>query len=450
MPPPGSFGCFSEGTQYPTGQMDTTDHQSKVLPGHGHLIRTFLRISLLGFGGPNAHLALMLDEVVDRKGWISREHFMHLMGITNLLPGPNSSEVAIHIGYTQRGWTGALATGLAFLFPTLVLVTFFSFLYFRYGSLPAVEGIFWGLKPVILAVILAAGWKLGKTALGLPSKPAPSLALLALAGILVAFFFDRLEVPAMALGGAVSWLLYRRSSRGESGEGGKGSSEGGEESSESGDDTDEPPEAPKDGGKNPRVMALALPLAGSTSAGIFGALPALGTLAHLFLLMLGAGAALFGGGYMLVALLEPFVVGGSGWLTPDQFLDGIALTQAVPGPIVTLVAFVGFGLAGVPGALVATIGIYLPSFAAVLAVAPHVDRWRKVEGVRAALKGVNAVVAGAILGVGLTLLRPGLPDPWAGGLFLLALVALVRKKMSAIWAVVGGLLAGCVHLLLTG
>ena len=153
---------------------------------------------------------------------------------------------------------------------------------------------------------------------------------------------------------------------------------------------------------------------------------------------------------MLVALLEPFVVGSYGWLTPDQFLDGIALTQAVPGPIVTLVAFVGFSVAGVPGALVATGGIYLPSFAAVLAVAPHLERWRHVDGVRAALKGVNAVVAGAILGVGLTLLRPGLPDRWAAALFLLALMVLVRRRVPALWVVIGGLAAGGIHLLVIG
>ena len=151
---------------------------------------------------------------------------------------------------------------------------------------------------------------------------------------------------------------------------------------------------------------------------------------------------------MLVALLEPFVVGSYGWLTPDQFLDGIALTQAVPGPIVTLVAFVGFAVAGIPGAVVATFGIYLPSFAAVLAVAPFLERWRHVEGFRAALKGVNAVVAGAILGVGLTLLRPGIPDMWAGGLFLLALLSMVRFRAPALWVVAAGLVAGGIHLLL--
>ena len=153
---------------------------------------------------------------------------------------------------------------------------------------------------------------------------------------------------------------------------------------------------------------------------------------------------------MLVALLEPFVVEGFGWLTPNQFLDGIALTQAVPGPIVTLVAFVGFSVAGVPGAIVATGGIYLPSFVAVLAVAPHLEKWRHVGGFRAALRGVNAVVAGAILGVGLTLLPQGLPDLWAGAIFLAALVSLVRFRVPAAWVVAGGLVAGVGHFLLAG
>jgi chromate transporter len=153
---------------------------------------------------------------------------------------------------------------------------------------------------------------------------------------------------------------------------------------------------------------------------------------------------------MLVALLEPFVVESYGWLTADQFLDGIALTQAVPGPIVTLVAFVGFGVAGVPGALISTFGIYLPSFAAVLLVAPHLERWRKVESFRWALKGVNAVVAGAILGVGFTLLPPALPDQWAAGLCLVCLLGLIRFRIPAVWVVVAGLLAGIVRLVLVG
>jgi chromate transporter len=126
------------------------------------LARTYLKISLLGFGGPNAHLALMLDEVVERRRWISRERFLEIVALTNLLPGPNSSEVAIHVGYTQRGWAGALATGLMFLVPTFVIVTALSALYFRFGTLPQVTPIFWALQPVIVAVVLSAGWKIGR------------------------------------------------------------------------------------------------------------------------------------------------------------------------------------------------------------------------------------------------------------------------------------------------
>ena len=342
---------------------------------------------------------------------------MHLVGVTNLLPGPNSSEVAIHIGYTQRGWLGAMATGLAFLVPTLVLVTFFSFLYFNFGSLPAVEGLFWGLKPAILAVILGAGWKLGKTALGVPEHPDVLLAVLAVGGILTALFLDGMEVPAMVLGGSLSWMIFRRKV---------------------------PPSTPS----SPPLASLALLPLGA-AAGLW-TLPTMGVLSQLFLTMLGAGSVLFGGGYMLVALLEPFVVQGFGWLSPTEFLDGIALTQAMPGPIVTLVAFVGFKVAGVWGAVLATCGIYIPSFLAVLAVAPHLEKWREVEGFRAALKGVNAVVAGAILGVGLSLLESGLPDVWAGALFLLALLGIIRFRVPAVWVVVGGLLMGGLHLALGG
>ena len=421
--------------------------QSGQPAGFGDLIRTFLRISLLGFGGPNAHIALMLDEVVDRKGWITRQHFMHLVAATNLLPGPNSSEVAIHIGYTQRGWRGAFATGLSFLLPTLIMVTVLSALYFSYGSLPSVEGIFWGLKPAVLAVILAAGWKLGKTALGFPEHLEWHLFLLALGGIGVAFFYSGSEVPAMAAGGLLTWLLFKRTS----GVGGPGT----------------PPRPAPKGRQESKPSTLALPFAlppaaasgmtpvigsGLTSSlgasGFLGVLGSLGSLPSLFLLTLGAGAVLFGGGYMLVALIEPFVVESAGWLTADQFLDGIALTQAVPGPIVTLVAFVGYGVAGVPGAIVATAGIYIPSFMAVLAVAPHLEKWRQADGFRAALKGVNAVVAGAILGVGFSLLPPAVPDRWAAGLFLISLLALVRFRAKALWVVAGGLLAGVIHFVL--
>lgn len=392
-------------------------------PTHGELARVFLRISLLGFGGPNAHLALMLDEVVEKRRWLTREHFLHLIGLTNLLPGPNSSEVAIHVGYTQRGWRGALVTGLSFLAPTFVFVVLLSSLYFRYGALPAVEGVFWGLKPVIVAIILGAGWKLGRTAV-----TDGKLLALALGGLGAALFLSRWEVVAMAAGGAVAWFLYREEPAGPA--------PPGDADTGAVVPPEPPPEPPPE-----RRPALALLPVGALALGA-------GELGRLLWLTLWTGTVLFGGGYMLVALLQPYVVEQYGWLTSRQFLDGIALTQAVPGPIVTLVAFVGYGVAGLPGAAVATFGIYLPSFVAVLAVAPFLERWRHVDWVRAVLKGVNAVVAGAILGVALTLVPPAVPDLWAGLLLAAALVAVFRFGVGALWLVLAGLAVGVLRFVL--
>jgi chromate transporter len=173
-------------------------------PSLFELLRVYLKISLLGFGGPNAHLALMLDEVVERRRWITREHFLHLVGVTNLLPGPNSSEVAIHVGYTQRGWRGALVTGLAFLVPTFCIVLGLSWLYFRFGGLPSAADVLWGIKPAVLAVIVWAAVRLGRTAVrdGLT-------VVLAMVGAVVASVAGGWEVAAMAAGALVTWLRWR-------------------------------------------------------------------------------------------------------------------------------------------------------------------------------------------------------------------------------------------------
>lgn len=368
-------------------------------PSLGELVRTYLKISLLGFGGPNAHLALMLDEVVERKGWLTRERFLELIAVTNLLPGPNSSEVAIHVGYTQRGWPGALATGLTFLLPTFVMVTGLSALYFRFGTLPQVETVFWGLQPVIVAIVLAAGWKIGKAGVKTPVQAI---------------------IAAMVFGGGVTWWL-RRDERGGSGPQGSTRTR----------DT-----APND----TRGGWLALPIALGGGA--------LGTLGTVFGTHLWIGSVLFGGGYVLVALLEPFAVGEYGWLTAGQFLDGVALTQAVPGPISTLSAFVGYAAAGVPGAFLATAGIYLPAFVGVLWLAPRLERIREVDAVRHALEGVVAAAAGAVVGVGLSLAMAGVQDVVAGGIAVVALVLAAWKKVPALWLIGGGLIAGVVRALL--
>lgn len=381
-------------------------------PSHSEMAKVFLKISLTGFGGPNAHLALVLDEVVERRRWITREHFLNLMGVTNIIPGPNSSQVIIHIGYAMRGWTGALTTGLAFLVPTFVILTTLAWLYFSWGSLPRVEPLFWALKPVILAVIVAAGIKLGRAAV-----TRWGLVPLAVLGAVVSGLVGSWAVVAMALGGLVTWWMWRKGAGGADASGDAAGADQG------------------------RPALLPLALGGGLSLG------AVGTLGTVFLTHLWIGCVLFGGGYVLIALLEPLAVDRFGWLTSAQFLDGVALSQAVPGPISTLSAFVGYGAAGLPGALLGTVGIYLPAFAAVLLVAPHLERLRSVPAVKAALEGVNAVVAGAVLGVAATLVLPAVPDAWAGALAVVALGALVAGRVPAYLVVLAGLGVGVVRVL---
>lgn len=375
--------------------------------GLGELARVFLRISLLGFGGPNAHIALMLDEVVERRRWLGRERFLELVAVTNLLPGPNSSEVAIHVGHTQRGVRGGLVSGLAFVLPTFAMVVGLSALYFRYGKMPAVGTILTVLNPLIVAIIIAAAWKLGRA-----SVKDVGTSALAIAGVVTALFASGAEVAAMVVGGIVGWLLYGRATGGD---------------------------APLSGR---RLDALVIwPLLVNPNPVELG---------RLLWVTLWTGSVLFGGGYMLVALFEPIVVAQQGWLSSAQFMDGIALTQAVPGPIVMLAAFVGYAVAGVGGAAIATFGIYLPSFAAVFVAAPLLERLRTRTTVQAVLRGVNAVVCGAILGAGLRLGMLAVPD-WSTGLLLASgLVAQIRFGVGPAWLVLAGLTIGIARYFLLG
>jgi len=392
------------------GPSDGVDANASA-PSLFELARVYVGISLLGFGGPNAHLALMLDEVVERRGWLTRERFLELIAVTNLLPGPNSSEVAVHVGYTQRGWPGALATGLAFLLPTFFMVTGLSVLYFEYSALPEVAALFWGIQPVIVAIVLTAGIKIGRAAIKTRLQ-----AVLAVAGALVSLVSGVAIIAVMLVAGL--WMASRV------------------ETSVNGD---------RDGGENDRGSSTALSWA----------LPALlpfvasGGIATVFLTHLWIGAVLFGGGYVLVALLQPYAVVQYGWLDAGQFLDGVALTQAVPGPISTLSAFVGYAAAGIPGAIAATAGVYIPAFAAVLISAPRLERWRTLPRVSAALTGVVPVASGAVVGVGAGLVAAGVQDPVAAALALVAFIAAVWKKVPSLWLMLIGLCAGVVRMLVS-
>jgi chromate transporter len=359
-------------------------------PGLWTIARTFLRLGIVGFGGPAAHIAMMQEEFVERRGWIDRDRFADALGVTGLIPGPNSSELAIHIGYTMAGQPGALIAGVCFALPAVVLMTLLSAAYFRAGRFSIRADLFAGLQAVVIAVIAVTLWRL--------RSAVRTLLLLAVAAAvaILTVFLPALEPIWLLAAGALAlgvWAGKRwRRARGEVSAG----------------------------------TASFLPVLVGVATGA-AALPAL---AWVFL---KTGALLFGGGYVLIPLLQPEVV-ARGWLTESQFLDGIALGQATPGPIVTASAFVGYAVAGLSGAIVATVAIYLPSFVIVMAgTGPFLRSFRDRPAVRAFVGGVTAAALGAVAGAGVTLGRVGLNSPLKAAIGIAAFVALLRRV--PIWVV---------------
>ncbi len=356
----------------------------------------FLRLGAIGFGGPAAHIALMQDELVDRRAWIERDAFADALGITNLVPGPNSSEMAIHIGYLVAGRIGGLVAGVCFALPAFVMMTALAALYFALGRLGVPADALAGLQAAAVVVIVFALWRL-RTSVARPL----------VAAVAVGVFGLTLGLPQWSAvwvlaGGFVTFASWSWERRGEQ--------------------------------RGSVTLAAAVALA-------VGPLAVLGAaqLPALVWVFLKTGALLFGGGYVLLPLLQPEVL-ARGWLTKPQFLDGVALGQATPGPIVTTSAFVGYRVSGVLGATIATAAIYLPAFLIVLlASGPFVRSLRSKPGVRAAATGFTAAAFGAVAASAVSLGRVGLASPLRVVVAVLAAVALWRKV--PVWAVLIAALA---------
>jgi chromate transporter len=353
----------------------------------GEIAALFLRLGILGFGGPPAHIALMEGEVV-RRGWLDRQHFLDALAATNLIPGPNSTEMAIHLGYLRGGRLGGLVAGLTFIAPAFALMLALSWAYFELRGVPQVGAVLAGLKPAALAIIVVTAGRLARTAV----TDLPRLAFFGL-GLVATIWLPAWQVLALLVAGLAGYWRYRPRGAG--------------------------------GGGVATLLAVSAPAA-----------PA-GTLLPLALVFLKAGALLFGGGYVLIPLVQAEVVDGYGWLSRQAFLDGIALGQSTPGPIVITATFVGYAAAGWAGAVVATVAVFAPAFAYVLfGTGPFLDRLRARADARAFLSGVNAAVAGAIVAAGLLLAPAALESPLAWLLFGLALLALLRTRLSSVWVLV--------------
>lgn len=358
----------------------------------------FLRLGTIAFGGPAAHIAMMRDEVVRRRGWIDDQGFLDLVGAANLIPGPTSTELAIHLGYRRAGWRGLVLAGTAFILPAMLIVLGFAWAYVRFGTRPATTWLLYGVKPVIIAVVAQALWSLGRTAMKGPLTAAVGVAVLAgtlLGGNeLVLLFGGGLVVTAIVNGRRL------RSSRVAAA----------------------------------ALAPWALPSFTLAAAASGASVP----LWQLFLVFLKIGSILFGSGYVLLAFLQSELVESRGWLTDQQLIDAVAVGQFTPGPVFTTATFIGYVAKGLPGALVATLGIFIPAFAFVAISHPFIPRLRRSPWTSAFLDGVNAAALGLMAAVTLRLAGAALVDPLTIAIAIIAGASLSRMKVNSAWLVLAG------------
>ena len=383
----------------------------------------FLRLGLTAFGGPAAHVAMMRDEVVRRRKWISDERFLDLLGATNLIPGPNSTEMASHLGYLRAGLPGLVVAGASFILPAFFMVLGLAWVYVQYGSTPQAGWLLYGIKPVIIAIILQALWSLGRKAvksawlgvvgaavLGLYFLGVNEILLLVGGGLLVAVAQNarRLMPGKGVLGGVLPLgvLVIYKTLRAWV----------------------------NHAALYPETQSWARSLV--EPLGLLAAAPY--SLPVLFLTFLKIGAILYGSGYVLLAFLQRDLVTRLGWLTSQQLIDAIAIGQVTPGPVFTTATFIGYYLGGFTGAVAATLGIFLPSFFLVAVSNPLIPRLRKSAFAGALLDGVNVAALGLMAAVTWELGREAIIDPLTIGLVLAALVALSRFRVNSLWLVVGG------------
>lgn len=372
----------------------------------------FLRIGFTAFGGPAAHIAIFEDEVVRRRRWLTHERFLDLLGVTNLIPGPNSTEMVIHIGYVRAGPAGMIVAGLAFILPASCIVGVCAWLYVRYGSLPSAEGILYGVKPVVIAIIAQALWGLGK-------KAAKTRWLAVLAGATAgAVLLGLSELAALVLAGAFTAVAT----------------------------------GIRAGARQHKTGLTALTVGALVILMIIVLVPAWRasgenpfSLTALFLFFLKVGSVLYGSGYVLLAFIQSGLVQQWQWITERQLLDAVAVGQVTPGPLFTTATFIGFLLAGVTGAAVATLGIFLPSFVFVGISGPIIPRMRRSVLARAFLDGVNAASLALMTVVTLHLGWGSLRDPLSIGIALVCAILLYRFRVNSTWLILAGGLIGLIH-----
>ena len=382
----------------------------------------FLRLGFTAFGGPAAHIAIMEDELVRRRRWLSREKFLDLLGASSLIPGPSSSELAIHIGYLRAGWLGLVVGGVCFILPAAILVGIIAWAYVRFGHLPAVAALLYGVKPVVIAVILQALWGLGRTAV-------KSTTLAILGAICVALSFARVNILLILFGaGTIVALLYALTQSRDKNFKSMGTLN---------------LFAILRGGRASLARSISL-------VGAAGAVTVIPGMWLLFLVFLRIGSIVFGSGYVLLAFLRADLVVHRGWVTDSQLVDAVAIGQVTPGPVFTTATFLGYLLRGPAGALVATVGIFLPAFILVAASGPLIPLIRRSATAGAFLDGVNVASLALMAAVSYQLGRSAIVDWLTVALAAASAVLLLRYRINSAWLVLGGAAIGVAYSVLRG
>ena len=372
----------------------------------GEIAFAFLRLGFIAFGGAVAHIALMEEEFVRRRGWLSREDFVDRVGAVNLLPGPSSTEMAIYLGQLRGGFPGLLIAGATFIVPSALMTCVMAWAYMRYGARPQIAGVLWGVKPVVVVLIAQAVWSLARTVL-------KSHELMVIAAIVLGLAAMHVATLPLLIGTGVAWIVANRF-------------------------------GPSRGEQNGIAAAVATAAGGAavtTSAAV--------TTGGVFVYFFKIGALLFGSGYVLLAVLREDLVTRTHWLSESQLLDGIAVSQATPGPFFTVATFLGYVLSGWRGAGLATVGMFVPAFVYVAATAKVLPRLRKSPTAVAFLDGVNAAAVALMAFVGFQFARESVITPLAALVAVASAVLAFRLRVNSAWLILGGAVCGLVVKMVT-
>lgn len=349
------------------------------------IITYFLKIGILGFGGPMAHIAMMDSELVEKRKWATKDEFLDGLAVCNLLPGPASTQLGIYLGYVKGGILGGILAGISFIFPAFIIITVLSYIYFKLGNIPSINGILYGVNAVVIPLISTSLLKMYKKTILTKSQ-----FIIFLTTTISITFFRLNMIVAMIFSGIVGIIIYSDILKKKN---------------------------------NTKLRSIAFPMA------------TLPLLSDLFLFFIKVGSFIYGGGLVIIPFIENEVVNKLGWLTQSEFLSGIALGQITPGPVVITSAFIGYKVFGALGSLIATVAIFLPSFLFILIAAPYLKKIKDISWVKAALKGINASVIGSILSAIISLIPTAIIDIPTFLIVILGFIAILKYKINILWCV---------------